>query len=103
MTINLTQKRMINNFSTFTKGDFYWRLKNPCQHQGNPENETALTAKHKRVLPVRVFTRREHVHEIFTFLAVIYQHHNSFHIMGGGCFMFFSTCNNHLPFKIKHL
>lgn len=75
MTINLTQKGMINNFAAFTKGDFYWRLKNSCQHQGNPEDETTFTAKHKRVLPIRVFTRREHEHEIFTFLAVIFQNY----------------------------
>jgi len=30
---------MINNFSALTMGDFYWRLKNFCQYQGNPKKK----------------------------------------------------------------
>jgi hypothetical protein len=77
MTSNLTQKGMTSNFTGNTEGDFYWRLKYPCQNQGNPENETALTAKHKRVSPIRAFARREHEHENFSFLAVILTKHTS--------------------------
>ncbi len=71
MTSNLTQKGMISNFMGNTEGDFYWRLKYPCQNQGNPENETAFTAKHKRVSPIRASAKREHEHENFSSLAVI--------------------------------
>src|SRR5680860_1099627 len=76
MTSNLTQKEMIN-FMGKTEGDFYWRLKYPCQYRGNPENETAFTAKHKRVSPIRASAKREHEHENFSFLAFILQKYPS--------------------------
>ena len=85
MTINLTQKGMISTFTANVKGDFYWRLKYPCQHQGNPEDETALTAKHKRVSPIQAFARREHEH--FIFLAVTYQKYTS-HTQWVGDFLY---------------
>lgn len=74
MTRSLTQKGMINNFTEYSKDDFYWRLKylNKLRAFRNPVYETVLTAKHKRVSPILTSFGREHEHEILTFLAVIF-------------------------------
>ena len=78
MTSNLTQKGMISNLVANTKGDFYWRLKYLMPRASrNPENETAHTAKHKRGSPIGAIAKREHEHEIFNFLAVIYPQYSS--------------------------
>ena len=74
MTSNLTQKGMFSNLAANIKSDFYWRLKYLMPRASrNPEHETAHTAEHKRVSPIGAMAKREHEHEIFNFLAVIYQ------------------------------
>lgn len=71
MTSDLTQKGMISRFVGNNKGDFYWRLKNLMLRAiRNPADETAHTAKHKRVSPISAYVEREHEHEILNFLAV---------------------------------
>ncbi len=63
---------MINIFAENTRGNFYRRLKNlRLRAIRNPEDETAHTAKRKRVLPILTSVGREHEHEILTFLAVL--------------------------------
>ena len=75
MTASLTQKGMFSNFGANTEGDFYRGLEYLMPRASrNPGNETARTAQHKRVSPIRAFARREHGHEIFIFLAVVFQH-----------------------------
>ena len=72
MTNILTQKEMINIFVGNTEGVFYWRLKNlKLKANRNPEDETALTGKHKRVLPILTIILREHEYEILNFLAYL--------------------------------
>ncbi len=88
MTSNLTQKGMIITFVGSNKGDFYWRLKNlKLRAIRNPEDETAHTAKHKRVLPILTSVGREHEHEILTFLAVL-SFKLTFHIQWEGEVMY---------------
>ncbi len=71
MTSILTQKRRIITFVESNKDNFYRRLKNiKLRAIRNPENETAHTAKHKRVLPILTSVGREH--ETLNFLAVIF-------------------------------
>ena len=106
MTRTLTQKGMINNFTEYSKDDFYWRLKylNKLQAFRNPVYETVLTAKHKRVSPILTSIGREHEHEILTFLAVIFLHLVSrFFLLGKGTCMLFQKGKNLYPFKTNTL
>jgi len=99
MIRDLTQRRMIINFETISKGDFYWRLKYLIQalSHRNPEDETALT---------QLSTKKyclEHVHEIFNFLAVFFLPIRVPALVGKGTFVMVLASKNRTCLKNRSL
>ena len=90
MTRDLTQRRMIINFETIPKGDFYWRLKYLIQalSHRNPEDETALTQLNTKKYCL------EKEPEIFKFLAVFFLPIRVPALVGKGTFVMVPVSKN---------